>query len=256
MSASEPTIISVVDVADIEPLCRPAATVCAEVEVSRMTDALRSLGDDDWTRPTACEAWDVRAMAGHVLGMTETFTGLGTMFRTMRAGAKAAGGGEFIDGLTAVQVESTAHLSIDELIERLAAAGPTAARWRGRRRLLRLMPMKQDPGDGTTETWRMGYLVDVILTRDTWMHRSDLADAVGTPMSLTADHDGRLIADVVAEWARRHGRPFTLELTGPAGGRYRQGSGGDVITVDAVEFCRILSGRGTGHGLLAQRVPF
>src|SRR5690606_20564216 len=130
----------------IAPLRRPEATVLAEVEVARMADALRALGHDDWARPTACEAWDVRAMGGHVVGMTETFTGLGTMFRTMRAGGKAAGDGEFIDGLTAVQVESTAHLSTDELIARLAEAGPAAARWRGRRRLLRLMPMKQDPG--------------------------------------------------------------------------------------------------------------
>ena len=121
---------------------------------------------------------------------------------------------------------------------------------------MRRLPMKQELGDGTTETWRMGYLLDIILTRDTWMHRSDLAEAVGTPMTLTAEHDGRLIADVVAEWARRHGRPFTLHLTGPAGGTYRQGTGAAELTLDAVTFCRILSGRGTGDGLLAQPVPF
>ena len=33
-------------------------------------------------------------------------------------------------------------------------------------------------------------------------------------MELTAGHDGRLVADVVTEWARRHGQPFTLTLTG------------------------------------------
>jgi len=37
-------------------------------------------------------------------------------------------------------------------------------------------------------------------------------------MVLTPDHDARIVADVVAEWAGRHGRPFTLHLTGPAGG--------------------------------------
>jgi hypothetical protein len=34
------------------------------------------------------------------------------------------------------------------------------------------------------------------------------------------------------------------------------GTGGEVITLDAVEFCRILSGRASGAGLLAQEVPF
>jgi hypothetical protein len=33
-------------------------------------------------------------------------------------------------------------------------------------------------------------------------------------------------------------------------------SGGEGVTCDAVEFCRILSGRATGTGLLAQPVPF
>jgi hypothetical protein len=77
---------------------------------------------------------------------------------------------------------------------------------------------------------------------------------------LTADHDGRLVADVVAEWSRRHGREFTLELEGPAGGKFVNGSpsvpAGEEITIDAVEFCRIVSGRASGAGLLTQEVAF
>jgi hypothetical protein len=102
----------------------------------------------------------------------------------------------------------------------------------------------------------MGYLLDVILTRDPWMHRVDIAHATGRDMELTPDHDGRIVADVVAEWARRHGKPFTLTLTGPAGGTYVAGDNGEQITIDAVEFCRTLSGRVTGAGLLTQEVPF
>jgi hypothetical protein len=73
---------------------------------------------------------------------------------------------------------------------------------------------------------------------------------------LTAEHDGQLVADVVAEWALRHGRPYRLHLTGPAGGTWSTGSGGPDLELDAVEFCRVLSGRGAGSGLLAQQVPF
>jgi uncharacterized protein (TIGR03083 family) len=244
-----------IDLTELRPIERPEATTLAEGEVARMVSALRALDADDWTRPTACPAWDVRAMAGHVLGMTETFTSLSRFASTMRAAGKRAGDGPFVDGLTAVQVDATSALSTDELIHHLATAGPAAARWRARRRLMRHIPMKEEV-DGVEETWRMGYLVDIILTRDTWMHRSDLAEASGKPMELTPEHDGRIVADAAAEWARRHGQPCTLHLTGPAGGTFAQGDGGEVITIDAVQLCRILSGRGTGEGLLAQQVPF
>ena len=241
---------------DIRRIERPESVALAERETARMAAMLRSLSPADWTAQTDCPAWDVRAMAGHVLGMTETFTSRRRMFMTMRAGGKAAGDGPFIDGLTAVQVESNAGLSTAQLLDRLDEVGPASARWRGSRRLMRRMPLKEPMPDGTVETWRLGFLVDIVLTRDTWMHRVDVAHATGRPLELTAAHDGRIIEDVVAEWASRHGQPCTLRLTGPAGGTFVSGRGGEEITIDAVEFCRILSGRASGTGLLAQEVPF
>ncbi len=88
------------------------------------------------------------------------------------------------------------------------------------------------------------------------MHRSDIAQALGRPMELTPEHDGVLVADVVAEWALRHGQPYRLILTGPAGGRWSSGTTGETINLDAEQFCRILSGRGSGAGLMATFVPF
>ena len=80
-------------------------------------------------------------------------------------------------------------------------------------------------------------------------------------MTLTPEHDGAFVADVVAEWAARHQQPCTITLTGPAGGAWTfngTGTGRDPATLelDAVEFCRILAGRGSGTGLLTTRVPF
>ena len=234
---------------------RPESIRLAETESARMARTLRALDDDAWSAPTDCTLWDVRAMAGHVLGMVETFSSLRSFARDMRAGRKAAGDGPFIDGLTAAQVQAHAGLSRQELIDRLEVRGPVQAAWRGSRRLMRHIPMEQDGPDGP-ETWKAGYLFDIILTRDTWMHRVDIARATGTPMELTPDHDGRIVADVVAEWARRHGQPFTLRLTGSGGGAWASGSGGEDIELDAVEFCRILADRAEGTGLLTQRVPF
>ena len=244
------------DVSDVRPIAPPESVALAATETARMVALLRSLTPQEWARPTDCPDWDVRAMAGHVLGQTEGFTGLRRMVASMRAGMKAAGDGPWIDGLTAAQVAANAHLDTTELVARMEKAGPVQARWRSRRRLLRHLPDKEPMRDGTVETWRMGFIFDVVLTRDTWMHRVDITRATGRPHELTAAHDGRIVADAVAEWARRHGRPVTLHLTGPAGGDYVSGQGGEELTLDAVEFCRIISGRGEGSGLLAQEVPF
>ncbi|MEP6659349.1 MAG: maleylpyruvate isomerase family mycothiol-dependent enzyme [Acidimicrobiales bacterium] len=236
---------------------RAEAVTLAATENERALDQLRSLSDADWSNPTDCSAWNVRALAGHVLGGMEGFASFREFVHQMRAGKKAAGDRPLIDGMTEVQVRERAGLSRDQLLARLADVGPRAARARGRiPDLLRRMPLKQDMPDGTKETWVMGYLLEVILTRDTWMHRIDISRATGRPLTLTSDHDGRIVADVVAEWGRRHGQPFLLHLEGPAGGEYASGTGGEEITIDAIEFCRILSGRATGAGLLTQEVPF
>ncbi len=234
----------------------------ARTETERMVALLRMLGPDDWTRPTDCASWDVRAMAGYVLGMTvihgprtETFTGLARFVATMVAGRRAAGDGPAIDGITAVQVRANAGLSTAELVRRMEVAGPRQARWRGRRRLMRAIPMTEELPEGGTERWRLAFLLDTVLTRDNWMPRVDVARATGRPLELSAEHDGRIVADVVREWAERHALPFRLHLTGPAGGVFVGGahpSSAEPLVLDAVEFCRILSGGAAGQGLLGQ----
>jgi hypothetical protein len=111
----------------------------------------------------------------------------------------------------------------------------------------------QLPGE---EVWTLSYLFDVVHTRDPWMHRIDICRAIGREPVLTPEHDGRIVADAVEDWAARHRCPFDLDLTGPAGGRFHAGHGGVGLRVDAVEFCRTLSGRTTGTGLLGTLGPF
>jgi hypothetical protein len=109
---------------------------------------------------------------------------------------------------------------------------------------------------GTDLGWKpLGYLFDIGFTRDVWMHRVDIARATGLPMRLTADHDGRIVADIVAEWATVHDDPFTLRLEGPAGGDFVGRGGSTLLVIDAVEFARVLSGRGDGEGVLRHKLP-
>ncbi|OLT05030.1 hypothetical protein BJF90_20345 [Pseudonocardia sp. CNS-004] len=237
-------------------LDRETAMRLASTEYGRYLDQLRSLDAAEWERPTDCPLWDVRAMAGHCLGMAEFAASLPTCVRQNAVAGRR--GGVFIDALTGLQVEERAALSPAQLVARYATVVPHAVRGRRRRSVLAgRLPM---PGDqtinGAPERWTLGYLVETILTRDTWMHRVDTARATGRDLVLTPQHDGVLVADVVAEWAGRHAQPYALVLTGPAGGRWSAGSGGSALESDAVEFCRLLSGRGHGEGLLGVEVPF
>src|SRR5262245_9548695 len=199
-------------------LPRQVAMRLAATEYQRFADLLRSLGPGDWTRPTDCPGWDVRAMAAHALGMVEMAASIRESSRQTRLARRR--GGVYIDALTGLQVDERQHMTPEQITGRFAARAPKAAS--GRRRapgFLRRRAMSElIEIDGREEAWTTGYLVDIILTRDPWMHRADIARATGAAHVLTAEHDGVLVADVVAEWAARHGQPYTLQLTGPAGG--------------------------------------
>lgn len=242
------------DVATITPIQGEEARRIATTEYDRMTTLLESLEPQDWTRPTACEGWTVRDMVGHLVGSLTQYASLRESVRQQFRGkriAKQRGISE-IDGWTAGQVEEWAEAPTTELVDRFADLAPRAVA--KRMSLPRLIGrMKIDDGLGNDLT--LGDLMRVVATRDSWMHRDDICQATGRQTNL-GEHDRRLIADVVTEWAARHGQPFRLELTGPAGGTYQHGDGGPELTLDAVQFCRILSGRGTGEGLLRQGVPF
>jgi uncharacterized protein (TIGR03083 family) len=250
-------ISSAVAVEGIAPLGHDEAMRLATAEYDRLLAVVDQLRDDDWSRPTDCVGWDVKAMLGHIVGALELQADPGERTRQLSAAAAAAAqtGGLRLDAMTALQVSEHAGLTPDQLRSALREATPRglAAR-RATTQAMRDTPYDpQLPGESG---WTMGYLSDIIHTRDPWIHRIDISRAVGHEPVLTADHDGRIVADVVADWARRHGKPFMLTLSGPAGGTYVAGNDGDDIHLDAVEFCRMLSGREQASGLLATRVIF
>ncbi|GAC1611714.1 MAG: hypothetical protein NVS3B26_27310 [Mycobacteriales bacterium] len=248
------TEIRVEDIAGIE---HDEAMNLADADYDRMLSLVDQLDGPDWAQPTDCAGWDVKAMLGHLLGMLELQADPEDRMRQLKTAAQYVeqNGGLRLDALTALQVREHAHLSADELRTELhgAARRGLAAR--------RAMPPEfratpYDPQLPGQSGWTFGYLFDIIHTRDPWLHRVDIARATGRPLDLSPSHDGRIVADVVAEWARTHGQPFSLELTGPAGGSFTGGGGGQPMSLDAVEFCRALSGRTPGAGLLETHVVF
>jgi uncharacterized protein (TIGR03083 family) len=243
---------------------RPTAMRLAETAYQRITNVVDALQPEDWTRPTDCTGWDVRQLVAHITGQASLFSTPLELARQMRgAKARERPGQQGVDALTAFQVEERQHLGSEELRAELHRVCPRGAK--GRRLIPGFVRRRRSPGtevvNGVPERWSIGYATDVILTRDAWMHRLDLARATGRDPVLTTDHDGIIVADIVAEWGRRHGRPYRLELTGPAGGRWSSGTGGQEIVMDAADFCRVLSGRpgpdgGQPSGLLTTQVPF
>jgi uncharacterized protein (TIGR03083 family) len=249
-------VAGVIDVDTIPPLTRPEALTMAEREYERYLEVLGSLSEGDWHRETECPPWTVQNMAAHVLGQTESVASIREAAHQQRAAKRE--GGSRLDGVNAIQIRERAGLAPREIIERLRAAAASSIR--ARRRLpgfVRRIRVSVEPREAVRERWSFAYLMDVIYTRDTWMHRIDTARAANVEPVVTPEHDGRIVADVVADWARRHGRPFELELAGPAGGSFLSGTTGERLDLEAVRFCRLLSGRdGGGEGLLATFTPF
>lgn len=244
------------------PISHTEAMQLQRHELDVTVEFLRSLDADDWATHSAdCPDWDIHKTYLHVLGACEAGARMRENIHQLRAAYshRRHHGGPLEAALSNVQVRERLDLSPDELVERLAAVAPATITGRGRvpGPVRKYATLKID--GPVHETWKLGYLVDTIYLRDMWMHRVDASRATGRSLRLTADHDGRIVADVVAEWARRHGQPYVLELEGPAGGAFADRADDPAAErhqLDAIEFCRVLSGRGTAHGLLETIVPF
>ena len=214
---------------------RPEARVLAEEEFRRVATLVGSLAPDDWAQPTDCTEWDVRKLALHVLGSADAQASFGQFLHQLRRGIplnKQIDAHHWVDGLNELQIRERSRLTNDEIVAQLAAIGPHAVegRW-GTPFPMRYLPIAFGPPIGWVP---LKYLLDV---------------------GFTPDHDGRLVADIVAEWASIHGEPFELVLEGPAGGKFSQGINGERVEIDAIEFIRVLAGRRPGTGVLANPLP-
>jgi uncharacterized protein (TIGR03083 family) len=235
---------------------RSEAHRLANEEFRRFAGLTASLTAADWAKPTDCTAWDVRKTALHVLGSADAQASVREFAHQLHKGVplnKQIDSHHWVDGMNELQIRERERLSNSELVGELTTVGPKAVKGRwGTPPPMRYLPIPFGPPVGWAP---LKYLLDVGFTRDVWCHRIDICTATGRPMRLTPEHDGRLVADIVAEWASIHGQPFDLILEGPAGGTFAQGSDGERVEIEAIEFIRILSGRLPGIGVLANPLP-
>ncbi|MGA8370741.1 MAG: maleylpyruvate isomerase family mycothiol-dependent enzyme [Acidimicrobiales bacterium] len=245
------------DVTTIPRIMHDEAMQIAAAENAKFGALVRSFRTDDWSKPTDCPLWDVRALAAHVVGSAAGQSSPREFVRQVRKGRPLTAeiGGQFWwDGMNELQVRERAQLSTEQLIAEWDEGSRRALRARSRLpRPIARLPLLNLPAPVGRQP--VSYLFDVGFTRDVWMHRIDLARATAKPLDLDPDHDGRIVADIVAEWSATHHEPFTLALGGPAGGQFRAGTGGAEVDIDAIEFCRILAERGHGTGILRHPLP-
>ena len=242
---------SVQEARSIPKLTHREAGQLATAELERTLTLLESLSAEDWQQPTACTLWNVREMAAHLAGACAGYASWAEFKRMYIQNPYIKEADMQVDGINRRQVEDRADASPAALIAELREVGPKAIRTRQRLPwLVRVIPVPFGPPLGTKP---IGYLTDLIYIRDMWMHRLDICRATGRDMTLTADHDGRIMALTMRDLGLKlhsqlGGRTFRMELTGPSGGTFDFGQGAApavTIQMDTLDFNWLASERMT-----------
>jgi len=228
---------------------RDADELARAVYAALLTD-LTDLTDADWRRPTDCTGWTVRDMVAHLVGAAEGHGSMPVFVSQYAWGLRHRKdhGGSGLDAMNQKQINDQQAMGDAALLARLGELAPRAVTGRSRRaRWLGWAPITLDQAGswytGMPTHTTMGELCSVVLTRDVWAHRLDLARALGKSPRIDPQVDGPVVADIVADWSARHAQPFTLMLTGEAGGTFRAGGPGPSLTLDALDFARVMAGR-------------
>jgi len=227
----------------------------AAEEYRRILTLIAELSDSQWAAPTDCAGWAVRDIVAHLAGAAAATASLREQLRQQRIGAREKGGRPQIDAVNDLQVRERAGLGNRQLRQQLEDLASRSVEARRRTPgLVRALRFRFPAPVGSAT---VGFLNDVVHTRDAWMHRIDICRAVEHPVELTDQHDGLIVLDAARAWLDATGAPG-ITLTGPLGavvGRPSQAPEG-TVRVDAVEFARALSGRARVSGVASDVVLF
>lgn len=254
------TASTILDGAAIPPLARHEAKGMSAEELRRFLALIDALTDPDWHQPTACTLWTVKDVVAHQAAHVLSFTSLRSFFSQVSPAQTrpyTQKGMSYLDAMNQAQVDLRHNRSPAELISEIRDAAELSLK--GRDRIPGFLRAPALPMPGLDQPRSLGYLFDVIYTRDMWMHRLDICRAVGRAMPQDSAHDGRTVALIVRDLALKskqglQGRSAILSLSGAAGGSYRIGSGAaptTTIEMDVLAFCVLASGRDQAAGILA-----
>jgi len=213
--------------------------------LSRFLNLLESLHSDDWFKPTACTAWNVRDMLAHQAGGYASGTSYKEIIRQYTS--KPQPGQLPEDAINDLQVGERKSKTPAELIAELKQVGEIAARnWAYGFNAIKWIATPHPVGGFMS----ISHLMWVIHSRDTWMHRLDICRATDRPFEQTREHDGRIVELVVLDTSKKlikklNGQSITLSLTGIAGETWQIGKGNSAaeMEMDALDFNIFVSGR-------------
>lgn len=212
---------------------------------SRLLTLLESLNADDWSKPTACTAWDVHDMVAHQAG---GYLSGGSLSEMLRQYGRIPKQGQLPeDAINELQVGERKHMTPQNLIDELKQVGTKAIHnWAYEFNAIKWIATPHPVGGFMS----IRHLMWIIHSRDTWMHRLDICRATNRTFEQTREHDGRIVELVIRDVAgklrkRLNGKAITLTLTGIAGGKWQIGNGEAVsgLEMDALDFNIFVSGR-------------
>ncbi|MGW5193723.1 maleylpyruvate isomerase family mycothiol-dependent enzyme [Kribbella sp. NPDC004138] len=249
---------------------RARCRVHRDAELHAWHELLASIEGDEWQRRTVCDEWDVADIAGHLIGQAEDVNKSFSFPRRYRKAKRVYPDVLRIDAHMMVQADEHRGTPPAGLRTEFDQVWAKATRKISKNpELIRRVSMTID-GFHVVK-FSLGYIQDILLARDLWMHRDDVCQALGRPFD-AGPYAGELVAQVMYDlmdgpwWEDRPA--VEVELTGQGGGTYRLGRGEPVgrATVDAVGYMRTVSGRDdapavTGDPVAAEavascRMPF
>jgi uncharacterized protein (TIGR03083 family) len=150
-----------------------------DAEIQAWHDLLASLDGDDWHRRTVCDEWDVADIAGHLCGQAEDVIRPWSFPLRDRRAKRVYPDVVLLDAHMMVQADDhrgTPPAELRARFDRLwAKASRTIYRNPG---LIRRIQFKVEGIPGF-ERIGLGYVQDILLARDLWMHRDDVCQALG-----------------------------------------------------------------------------
>jgi uncharacterized protein (TIGR03083 family) len=175
--------------------------------VADVVALLRSLDEDDWSRPTDCPGWDVKAVAAHLAHLESVLAGHPQDHVEVPQAAHVV-------SLTGAYTEqgplARASWTPEAIVDELESSAAT-----------RLAELRADPpadaaGAPPRTPADAAWPWETLLSNrplDVWMHEQDIRRAVGRPGGL----DGPAAAHVVRVFARSLGFVVGKRVAPPAG---------------------------------------
>jgi uncharacterized protein (TIGR03083 family) len=188
----------------------------ALTEYEAFADLVGALDDEQWRAPTRCDGFQVRDVAGHVIGLAEDVAKGVPGSRTAEEEAAT------VRDDTPAQAAARLRAAVGSLRDLLAVLDDDA--WNGPSPIPELTL-----GDGVLTLWY-----------DTYVHADDVRDAIGAPSARGAGL-GASVAYLARELTARGWGPATLTLDDlPA---QPVGAGGPAVAGDPLEFVLVSTGR-------------